>query len=152
MEAARLHGLAMRITGDPDLAADAVHDTFVQVWKHADKFKPELGTAGSWLTGIVRYRALDIRQGRAREWLRSDLPDKEDDAPDALACLIETAEAEALSRCLALLEPKRRQMIISAYVDGLTQIEIARKYGVPIGTVKCWIRRALAQLKHALKP
>lgn len=66
-QASRLHGLAIRITNDPELAADAVHDTFVQVWKRAARFDPKRGNVDAWLTGIVRYRALDIRKSRSRE-------------------------------------------------------------------------------------
>ena len=151
-QASHLHGLAIRITGDTDLAADAVHDTFLQVWKLAAQFDPERGNAGAWLTGIVRYRALDIRRPRARERLLPDLPDREDESPDSLAHLITIAEAEALHRCLALLEPDRRQMLVSAYVDDDTREEIARRYEVPVGTIKSWIRRDLARLKHCLEP
>ena len=41
-------------------------------------------------------------------------------------------------------------MLICAYVEGLTHREIASKYDLPIGTVKSWVRRALAQLKDEL--
>ena len=151
-QASILHNLAMRITNDPELAADAVHDTFVQVWRRAAKFDPERGNAGAWLTGIVRYRALDTRRPRARENLVSDLPDQEDETPNALARLVEIAEGEALYRCLALLEPDRRQMLVSAYVDGLSREKIADRYEVPLGTMKSWIRRALARLRRCLEP
>ena len=151
-QASILHSLAMRITNDPELAADAVHDTFVQVWRRAAKFDPERGNAGAWLTGIVRYRALDTRRPRARENLVSDLPDQEDETPNALARLVEIAEGEALYRCLALLEPDRRQMLVSAYVDGLSREKIADRYEVPLGTMKSWIRRALARLRRCLEP
>jgi RNA polymerase sigma-70 factor (ECF subfamily) len=150
-QAPRLYGLAMRITHDPGLAADAVHDTFVQVWKRAANFNPELGEAGAWLAAIVRYLAIDTKRDRAREKSVSDVPDQEDEVPSALAGLIVLAETNELHRCLALLEPKRRQMLISAYVEGLTQAQIADKYNVPLGTVKCWTKRALAQLKKSLE-
>ncbi len=151
-QASRLHGLAMRILNDPGLAADAVHDTFVQVWTRASTFDPERGNTSAWLTALVRYRALDIKRPRGRERLMPDLPDREDETPDALGHLVGTTEAEALHRCLELLEPDRRQMLMSAYVDGLSREELAGRYYVPVGTMKSWIRRALARLKHCLEP
>ena len=151
-QASHLFGLAMRITNDAELAEDAVHDTFVQVWKRAATFDPERGNAAAWLTGIVRYRAFDIRRPRARERLVRDFPDQEDETPDALARLVGIAEAKALHRCLGILEPDRRQMLVSAYIDGLSREEIARKYDVPLGTVKSWIRRSLVRLKQCLAP
>ena len=145
-----MQSLAMHITNDSGLAADAVHDTFVEVWRNAGRFRPERGNPGAWLTGIVRFRAIDIRRLRARETLVRDIPDQEDKEPNALACLVGVVEAETLHRCLDLLGAKRRQMLICAYVEGLTHREIASKYDLPIGTVKSWVRRALAQLKDEL--
>ena len=65
-QAARLYGIALRITRQPGLAADAVHDALLQVWQKAARFDPARGAAEAWLTGLVRYRAIDIvrRQGR----------------------------------------------------------------------------------------
>ena len=66
--------------------------------------------------------------------------------------LVGIAEAKALHRCLGILEPDRRQMLVSAYIDGLSREEIARKYDVPLGTVKSWIRRSLMRLKQCFAP
>src|SRR6185437_3568998 len=59
-ESPRLYGLALRITGQAALAADAVHDAFLQVWQKATRFDPGRGSAGAWLTALVRYRAIDL--------------------------------------------------------------------------------------------
>jgi RNA polymerase sigma-70 factor (ECF subfamily) len=151
-QAPRMHGLAMRITRDPALAADAMHDAFVQVWKHAVRFDPERGAAGAWLTSIVRYRALDITRRRVREQPGYEAPEQEDESPDALAQLVASAEGAALRRCLEELEPDRRALLISAYTEGLSHSELAEKSGSPLGTIKSWIRRSLASLKRCLEP
>ena len=57
---ARLHGIALRITRQSSLAADATHDAFVQVWQRADHFDPQRGSPEAFLISLVRYRALDI--------------------------------------------------------------------------------------------
>jgi len=147
----RMHGLAMRITRDPALAADAMHDAFVQVWKQAVRFDPERGAAGAWLTSIVRYRALDITRRRVREQPGYEAPEQEDESPDALSQLVTSAEGAALRRCLEELEPDRRALLISAYTDGLSHSELADKTGSPLGTIKSWIRRSLASLKRCLE-
>jgi RNA polymerase sigma-70 factor (ECF subfamily) len=149
-EASRLQALAMHIVRDQQLATDAVHDAFVEVWRHAGQFRPELGNPGAWLAGIVRFRAIDIKRHRAREPLVRDIPDQKDEEPDALDRLVKAAEVEALYRSLGLLGAKQRQMLTHAYFDGLTHREIASKYDLPIGTVKSWVRRALLQLKDDL--
>ena len=63
----RLYGIALRITRQAALAADATQDAFVQIWQQAHRFDPERGGPEAWLVGIVRYRALDIVRRRSRE-------------------------------------------------------------------------------------
>ncbi len=151
-QSARLHGLALRITRDPGLAADATHDAFVQVWNQAVRFDPARGAAGAWLTSIVRYRALDITRRRVREKPGYEPPEQADESPDALSQLVTSAEGAALRRCLEELEPDRRQLLMQAYADGFSHSELAEKTGTPLGTIKSWIRRSLASLKRCLEP
>jgi RNA polymerase sigma factor (sigma-70 family) len=125
--APRLHGIALRITGQPALAADATHDAFVQVWQQAVRFDPARGSGEAWLVSLARYRALDIVRRRRREVLTDAPPEQEDAAPDALALLARSAEGAALRRCLAALEPDRRQLIVLAFVQGLSHSELAER-------------------------
>ncbi|GAB0112803.1 RNA polymerase sigma factor [Acidisoma sp. C75] len=150
-QSSRLHGLALRITRDPALAADATHDAFVQVWNQAVRFDPAKGAAAAWLISILRYRALDITRRRSREQGGYEPPEQEDESPSALALLESSDEGAALRRCLDELEPDRRRLLMQAYADGLSHSEIADKTGTPLGTVKSWIRRSLASLKRCLE-
>ena len=60
------------------------------------------------------------------------------------------SDADALRRCLERLEPLRRHAIVLAYTRGLTHGELAGRLGVPLGTVKSWIRRSLAALRECM--
>jgi RNA polymerase sigma-70 factor (ECF subfamily) len=73
-----------------------------------------------------------------------------DESPDALSRLVSTAEGAALHRCLNLLDPDRRRMVVMAFVDGLSHSELAERLSVPLGTVKSWIRRSLLSLRGCL--
>ncbi len=148
----RLHGTALRITRQPSLAADATHDAFVQIWQQAARFDPARGSAESWLVSLVRYRALDIARRRAREVGGYEPPEQADESPDALARLMESAEGAALRVCLDRLDEERRQVIRLAFVDGLSHSDLAGRLGQPLGTIKSWIRRALAALRGCLEP
>jgi RNA polymerase sigma-70 factor, ECF subfamily len=146
----RLHGIALRITRQAPLAADATHDAFVQVWQQAHRFDPARGSAEAFLISLVRYRAMDIVRRRGREIPGYEPQDRADDTPDALAQLVGSAEGEALHRCLALLDAERRRLIVMAFVDGMSHSELAEKLNVPLGTVKSWIRRSLLSLRECL--
>jgi RNA polymerase sigma factor (sigma-70 family) len=146
----RLYGIALRITRQPGMASDAVHDAFLQVWQQANRFDPGRGSAESWLIGLTRYRALDIVRRQRREVLGYEADEREDEAPDALARLVSTAEGAALHRCLSELEEDRRRLLVMAFVDGLSHSELAARLSVPLGTIKSWIRRSLGSLRECL--
>ena len=146
----RLHGVAMRITRDPALAADATHDAFVQVWQQAGRFDPAKGEAGAWLLTLARYRALDMVRRRGREVLGHEAAEESDPAPDALSQLMSASDGGALHRCLELLSAERRQLVILAFVEGFSHSQLALRQNLPIGTIKSWIRRSLLGLKECL--
>jgi RNA polymerase sigma-70 factor (ECF subfamily) len=146
----RLYGIALRITRQAVLAADATQEAFVQIWQQAHRFDRQRGGAEAWMIGIVRYRALDIVRRQAREVPGYEHEDRADDAPDALTRLLDMAEGAALHRCLGQLEEDRRQLVLLAFVDGLSHSELARRLSVPLGTVKSWIRRSLISLRECL--
>lgn len=150
LRSARLYGVALRITRQPALAADAVHDALLQVWRNAARFDPARGNADAWLLGLVRYRALDIANRGRREVLGAELPDAADDAPDPLARLSASREGARLHECLEEVEPDRRRLVVMAFVEGLTHAEVAARSRQPLGTVKSSIRRALIALRICL--
>jgi RNA polymerase sigma-70 factor (ECF subfamily) len=150
-----LYALALRIVGDRELAQEVLQDTFLRCWNGAERYDPDRGHVVAWLVGVVRHRAIDLlrsrpHQARLRE--RGPLP-----APDRLAGSREdAADAVALrhtmTTALASLAPAQRQAIELAYYDGLTQTEIARVQGEPLGTVKSRMRSGLERLRAALGP
>ena len=152
LEARRLYGIALRILRRPDLAADAVQDTFVQVWQKAAAYSPERGDPGAWLTGIVRYRAIDIVRKYRREVLSDDprLGDGPDD-PSIIDRLDAQLAQGALRRCLGELEDRQRLCVVLAFVDGLSHAEIATRLTAPLGSVKSWVRRGLISLRSCLE-
>jgi RNA polymerase sigma-70 factor (ECF subfamily) len=61
------------------------------------------------------------------------------------------SDASALQRCLERLEPQHRKVILLAYVEGLSHRELAGHLGVPLGTMKSWIRRSLLSLRECME-
>ncbi|WP_201860070.1 sigma-70 family RNA polymerase sigma factor [Microvirga soli] len=151
-EAPRMLGVAMRLLRRRALAEEAVHDTFLQVWRKADSFDPARGDARSWLYAILRNRALNILRGETRTDLVEDfepmgLTSEEESAETVMMRLSDTGN---LKRCLEGLEPARRQAITLAYIHGLSHGELAGRLGVPLGTIKSWIRRSLLALRECM--
>lgn len=150
LEAPRLYAVALRITRQPSLAVDAVHDAMLQVWRNASRFDPARGNAQAWLLSLVRYRALDMLARTRREVAGADLSELPDPDPDPLERLLETRAGEALYQCLQQVPADRRRWVVLAFVDGLSHMELAARVGQPLGTVKSGIRRALMALRACL--
>ena len=152
LQSSRLYGVALRITRSPALASDAVHDAMLQVWRNADRYDPERGNAEGWLVSLVRYRALDIARRQGRETTGLDLPDQADESPNVLSRLMSDQESTALRRCLEDVQPARRRLVELAFIQGMSQSEIAAYLAQPLGTVKSSIRRTLLSLRACLEP
>jgi RNA polymerase sigma-70 factor (ECF subfamily) len=152
LESRRLYGIALRIVRRPEIAADVLQDAFVQIWQNAAAFSTERGAGAAWLTGIVRFRALDAVRKLGREVLTDD-PALGDDVlePDVIEKIDAAAEAGALKRCFKLLDDEQRRCIVLAFVDGLSHSEIADRLTAPLGSVKSWIRRGLLTLRRCLQ-
>ena len=149
-QSARLYGAALRLTRQPAVAADVVHDTFLQLWQNAARFDAARGTAEAWLTTLLRYRAIDATRRTAREHPEAEMQEVADDGPDALATLLGRDDARALHDCMQGLDPTQRHAVSLAFFEGLSHSQLAAHLGAPLGTVKSWVRRALASLRQCL--
>lgn len=159
----RVYGLALRIVRNPALAEEVTEDTFWQVWRQAPRFDATRGTALAWVLTIARSRALDALRARQRaqadtvsadalgEALDSERESSE--AADNPHDLLQAVQANRqLHQALEQLEAMPRQLVALAFFKGLTHEEIAGQTGLPLGTVKSHIRRALNALRKWLGP
>jgi RNA polymerase sigma-70 factor (ECF subfamily) len=148
-QAGKLYGIALRITRQANLAADAVQEAFLQVWQNARAFNPERGSPEAWMIGVTRYRALDLLR-RAGPQTAELSPDLHASVEPSFEPISGTADGRALAQCLERIEPDRRKLVLLAFVDGYSHAELANRAAMPLGTVKSVIRRALAALRDCL--
>ena len=147
----RAYSLAVRITGRPAAAEEAVQDAFMELWRGAAGFDAERGSVSTWLLSFVRYRSLDaVRRNALRTHQDIDTVAAGLEAPERTEELVVRSDEFARTRRLvAALPPDQREVIDLAYFRGFTQNEIAVRVGVPLGTVKGRARLALAKLRQA---
>lgn len=156
--ATKLFGLALRITSRHDWAEDVVQESFVSIWHHAGDYRPHLAAPMTWMTAIVRNRALDClrRQAAARTSQTVELDDSlgewlADEAAGPAELALASQQARALNQCLQRLEQPQRQAISLAYLKDMSHSELSEQLQVPLGTVKSWIRRGLERLRTCLE-
>lgn len=149
-----VYTLVLRIVGDPELAREVLQDTFLRSWDGREAYDPERGRVPWWLMGIARNRAIDLLRSRSHQArLREQEPlargAHEPRAPDTQEVLL---VRRVVGDALRGLSTVQREAIELAYYAGLTQAEIARKLGQPLGTVKSRTREAMDRLRQALRP
>jgi RNA polymerase sigma factor (sigma-70 family) len=140
-----------RRTYDEELAASALQDTFVAVWRNARAFRGD-GDVGAWLWGIAIRQLvsrLRVRQGPrpVSQQVIAALSPTLRSAEDELLLAVEHGD---LAAALTALPPEMRQALQATVVDGLSTREAALLLGVPHGTVKSRVRLAKARMRAQL--
>lgn len=139
-----------RRCADPDVAAEAVQDTFVAVWKAAARWDGR-GEPAAWIWGIAIRRLIGVLRKRNR-WtpVTSGGHAKDDVMVAAEEQVLIGIEHGGLATAMAGLSPELRAVIQATVLDGLTTREAGHLLGIPAGTVKTRAMRARAQLRGAL--
>jgi RNA polymerase sigma-70 factor (ECF subfamily) len=156
----KLFSTVLFIVRRQDLAEEILQEAFSRIWSNAGAYRSSRGSAMTWMIAITRNIAIDYVRKPTREaqcdetvllQLRSDDPsaleviEAEEDQQTAI-CQQQTALA-----ALQALDPARRDLVIAAYIYGESREQLAKATGVPVSTVKTWIRRALLEVEAAVR-
>jgi len=152
--ASRVYGLGIVMLGGDAAAQDLVQDTFVKLYRSADRYDPARGKLETWVLLVARSLAIDSLRRRvldARVLERSaPAPEVSDEpAPDQVAETLDLSERAR--RAMSALTDGQRAALELAYFGGKTSAEVAELEGIPLGTAKTRIRTALLKLREALK-
>ena len=143
-----VYGVALRVLADTAAAEDVTQSVFLKIWSAPELFRG--GNFGAWIARVARNRALDV--ARSRE-LRAEgelaQPPPESDGIEDLA--LARIDGERVRRALTLLPPEQREPIELGFFGGITQEQIARQIGLPLGTVKTRVRTGLRRLRGVLE-
>ncbi len=149
------YGLAWRLLGDRDLAADATQDAFIHAYDHLGSYRG--GAFRSWLMRITANASYDILR-RSQRRPTSPLPEPEAgeaDIPDPFGVnpVAESAKSElyrALDAALRLLPEDQRTAVILCDVYGMDYHEVSVVIHSPVGTVTSRIHRGRLRLRELL--
>lgn len=148
--------VGVAILSSPEAAEDLVQETFLELWRHRGRYSSERAPVRAWLLVIARTRAIDVMRARARHARRVDAAREGAHIaihpPDPLDETLSRDEVARLHAALAGLPSAQRQTMVLAYGGGLTNEEVARRTGVPLGTVKSRLRMGQKRIAACLEP
>jgi RNA polymerase sigma-70 factor (ECF subfamily) len=147
-----IYRFVVRLSHDSATAEDVTSDTFLDVWRQADRFQGRSG-ALTWMFGIARFKAYSAMRARVhQEWDGEALAAIEDPSCDPASSLDQQDRGALIQRCLMKLSPQHREVIHLAYYHEKSVAEVAAIVGIPHNTVKTRMfsaRRRLARLLRA---
>ena len=140
--------IARLITRDPERANDAVQETLVRAWRDLPTLRdPDRFEA--WLRRLLVHACTDVLR-RVRRWsVEVELVDIHHGEGDFAA---NAANRDAIERAFSLLDTDLRTIVVLHYYLDLTLPAVADTLGLPVGTVKSRLHRALGEMRLSMTP
>ena len=149
---AKLFGICYRILNDRAEAEEALQEVFVRIWTKADRFAASDLSPVSWLAAIARNHCIDrLRSRKAPARDIDEAYDLADDGPSPEQSAELASEGRRIDACMEELEGDKALAVRRAYVLGDSYEELAGRFGVPVNTMRTWLRRSLMKLRECLE-
>jgi RNA polymerase sigma-70 factor (ECF subfamily) len=149
---AKLFGVCLRILRDRTEAEEVLQEVYVKIWQRSDRYSSARAGAFGWLAAIARNHAIDrMRARRPDSGQISEASDVADAAHDPETHAVLSGEGRRIAACMEELDADRAAAVREAYVEGLSYDELAGRYGVPLNTMRTWLRRSLIRLRECLE-
>ena len=155
-----IFGLILRVVRDRGEAEEILQEAFVRVWTRAGTYDAQVGGPLPWIVRVARNCAIDrLRARRVRAAVDAPALDVAVAESKMTTARIQTPEAtvlfaerhRTLTDALAGLPADQRQLIEAAFFDGYTHSELARRFALPLGTVKTRIRAGMIAMRKRLE-
>lgn len=148
----RLLSYVFRLLRDRAEAEDVVQEALLRLWRMAPDWRSGEARVTTWLYRVATNLVTDrLRAGQRRRLSALDeAAEPADDAPGAVARLIEADRMAALNAALASLPERQRQAVILRHLEGLSNPEIATILEIGVEAVESLTARGKRALAAAL--
>ena len=148
---AGVYGYLRRLGADSHRAEDLTQETYLKAWQRIESLRDSTSLR-SWLLTIARNEFLQwVRGEHPAVAFYGDVPETIDLNPGVESTLDGKRRDEAVRDAVARLDPDLRETIALHYFQGLSLREVGEVMGVPVGTSKSRIHRALVDLRGLLE-
>lgn len=147
-----LFSFLYKMTGERDLAEEALQEVFIKVWRGKGEYDESKGKFTSWLFRMGQNAAIDLIRKQKKPSVPLDEVAEMESGEPAVETLAEWQDKkEQVASAVSALSEEQQTIINLFYFKGYTHEAIAELCGIPLGTVKSRIRLALKKLKKTLQ-
>lgn len=150
--APRLKSYLIRLGSEASSAEEIMQDVMLNVWRKAEQYDRRQASVSTWIFRIARNRRIDTLRRFNKPDLDAEDPmlqPAESEQPDIT---VNRAQIEAQVRTAMDTLPEEQIILLkAAFYEGLSHSEIAKKFDLPLGTVKSRIRLAFLRLRGTLE-
>ena len=147
----KLFGVCLRVLKNRSEAEDVLHDVYVRVWQKADTYAITGHSPMTWLITVARNMAIDrLRKKRPETGSDDAMSLVADDGPGPEGAAIASSERARIETRMGELEDDRADAVRAAYLEGETYKDLAKRFDVPLNTMRTWLRRSLMKLRDCL--
>jgi RNA polymerase sigma-70 factor (ECF subfamily) len=150
--APRVKYFLIRNGASSESAEELAQEALLTVWRKAQYFSADRGTASAWIFTIARNLRIDEtrRDKRAQLYaMVSEFDDIDPDRPDELVSA--TEHAKRVRSAMSELPDDQLEVVKWSFVEGAAHSDIAERLGLPLGTVKSRLRLAMRRMRKSLE-
>jgi RNA polymerase sigma-70 factor (ECF subfamily) len=151
-----LKSAIMRTVNDDSAAEDVLQECFFELWRQADHYSPAKGRPLAWIMTLGKRRAIDhLRRSmaycRAKDRMEDAMQQSASFTQDSAADCEQADIGRVLGEHLTLLPEAQQQVIVLAFLQGMSQREVAEATHTPLGTVKTRMELGLKKLRQVFR-
>ncbi|WP_395748928.1 sigma-70 family RNA polymerase sigma factor [Prosthecobacter sp.] len=151
-----LKSAIMRTVNDDAAAEDVLQDCFLELWRQADHYSPAKGRPLAWLMTLGKRRAIDylrrsMAYSRAKDRMETSLQVNATSTHDSASDCEQADMGRVIGEHLTLLPEAQQQVIVLAFLQGMSQREVAEATHTPLGTVKTRMELGLKKLRQTFR-
>ncbi|WP_055442934.1 RNA polymerase sigma factor [Lacinutrix himadriensis] len=145
-----LFGVISKVITDPELAQDALQETFIKVWKKAKTYDAKKAKLFTWLyriaynTAIDKIRSVSNKQSKEIQIENSNVY--------KLTSNSLNQDVIDIQIHLKTIDVKYQTVINALFFEGMTQQEASDELNIPLGTIKSRLKIGLRELKKIYDP
>jgi RNA polymerase sigma-70 factor (ECF subfamily) len=151
-----LKSAILRTVNDDAAAEDVLQECFLELWRQADHYSPAKGRPLAWLMTLGKRRAIDylrrtMAYSRAKDRMETSIQHTTSFTQDSAAEFEQADMGRVIGEHLTLLPAAQQQVIVLAFLQGMSQREVAEATQTPLGTVKTRMELGLKKLRQTFR-